>query len=122
MRADPRLWDFTAAGLSAGLAVFELIRLVASGGASPGLAVGTSVVEGSLFIGVLLLAAVGLVLHRALGWIAGIWGVIAATGHGIVIRAGGTWVGALYMIAGLALLALLIKDFRWYRTERIVVG
>ena len=30
MRSDPRLLDFSAAGLSAGLALFELIRLIAS--------------------------------------------------------------------------------------------
>ena len=119
MRSDPRLLDFSAAGLSAGLALFELIRLIASRGASPGYTVLSSLIGGGLFIGVLALAAVGLVLHRQVGWSAGVGGVLAATGHGIVVRAGGSWAGALYIFAGLALFVLLVKDLRTYRSPLV---
>jgi hypothetical protein len=117
MPPTPRIYDFAAAGLAASLSGFELIRMVASHGTSAGHTVLSVVVGGVVFCSVLLIAAVGLALHRRFGWIAGVLAIIAAMSHGIIVRSGGNRVGVLYILGGAAMMALIIKSTHWYRTD-----
>jgi hypothetical protein len=118
MPPTPRVYDFAAAGLAAGLSGFEVIRMIVSRGTTQGHTMLSAVIGGVTFSAVLLLAAIGLALHRRFGWISGVLAVIAALSHGIVIRSGGNRIGVLYMLAGLVMMGLIIKSTHWYRTEQ----
>jgi hypothetical protein len=122
MRTSPRINALLAAGLAGSLAAFELIRLGLSRGVTPGYTLGSSLVSGLLFALVLAAAAIGLVLQKPFGWTCGVFGVLAATGYGIAVRAGGSWVGAGYMLAGVVLFALLVKCLPAFRSEDLVHG
>jgi hypothetical protein len=116
MRA-PRVYDLSAAGLAAALSAFELIRLLVSRGFTAGYTRLATVVMGSVFCSILLIAAIYLALHRGSAWLWGVWAFIAALSYGSVVRAGGARVGIVYMIASFAIFALLAKNLHWYTSE-----
>jgi hypothetical protein len=116
MRATPRLYDLTSAALAAALSGFELIRLAVAGHAQQPNTVLAGLIGAIGFCAVLAIAAVGLALHRPSGWVAGVFGVIAAASYGIFLRAGGYTIGALYILLAPVLMALIIKDLHGYTT------
>lgn len=117
MRSRRRLYALLAAGLAASLAAFEVIRLGVAAGASPGYTLQSSIVGGSVFAIVLGVAALGLALRKPFGWVVGALAAVEATAHGIVVRAGGGWVGVGYMLGGLVLLGLLVMCLPAFRRD-----
>jgi hypothetical protein len=116
MHEGPRLYDRTAAAVAAVLSLFEVVRLIAIRGISAGLTRASTLTEGIMVSVVLALAAVGLVLHRRLGWLFGIVGAVLAAAHGIIVRSGGDPLGIVHILGAAVLFALLVKDLQWYRT------
>jgi hypothetical protein len=112
-----RTYGLAAAGAAAAASAFELIRVLATGGAAAGQTPTWTIIEAALFSVVLAITAFGLATHRQIGWIAGIWGAVVALSYGIVIRAAGNTIGILYMFLGIVLFGLLVKTLPYYRTE-----
>jgi hypothetical protein len=117
MRSTPRIYDFAAAGLAAILSAVEVTRLILSRGVTEGHTMLSTLIGGIAFCAVLVAAAVGLALHRRIGWICGAIGALAAAAHGIIVRAGGNRIGAVYLLVSFLMLGLIIKSMHWYRTE-----
>lgn len=122
-----RTHGLVGAGIAAGAAGFELVRLIV-GGSIGGLDTGATIVSSSVFIAVLAATAVGFALHRSFGWICGVLGTVALLGYGIVIQAASNHqghvqngLGIAYMILGLAMAATLPRSLGWYREEPVVV-
>jgi hypothetical protein len=115
----PRIYDFGAALLAAGLSVFEIVRMIVSGGITGGHNMLSTLIGGVIFSAVLGAAAIGLTLHRRFGWLFGVFGVIVASAHGIVIRAAGAHIGILYMLSAFVLLGLIVKSLHEYTTEAV---
>jgi hypothetical protein len=120
MRSTPRNYDFAASGLAAILSAVELIRLILAHGVSRGLTTLTTVTEGIIFSAVLAATAIGMALHRQIGWMVGVLAVLIGAAHGVILRAAGNGIGIVYMIASLVLLGLLIRSLHWYRGEIIL--
>src|SRR4051812_36206515 len=112
----PRTFGLIAAAMTAATSTFELIRVLANHGAAHGIAPAWSYTGALLYATVMAIAAVGLAIHRQLGWVAGSVGVITALTYGVVLRAGGNWVGVLYMGVAAAIFPLLVKSMPYYRT------
>jgi hypothetical protein len=113
MRTD-RKYDLFAAALAGGAAGFELVRLVITGG-TPGHTTFSAMVGGLAFVAILGVSAIGLALHRPFGWAFGTVGLIALLSHGIIVRAGGSWAGAGYMLVGIAFFYCLARSLQFYR-------
>lgn len=111
-----RTYGLAAAGAGAAAAAFELIRVLANGGAALGQNALSSFIQAFSFSIVLGVAAVGLAAHRAFGWIAGIGGAVVALSYGVFLRAAGNLIGIPYMFLGILLFALLVKSMPYYRT------
>lgn len=111
-----RTYGLAAAGAAGAAAVFELIRVIANGGAALGQNALSSFIMALSFSSVLGGAAIGLVAHRSFGWIAGIGGAVVALSYGIVLRAAGNLIGIPYMFLGILLFGLLVKSMPHYRT------
>jgi hypothetical protein len=112
MRDAPRRYDFAAAALAGGLALFEIVRLVLARGVTQGHTILSTVIGGVAFSGILALAAVALVGHRRVGRLFAILGAIAAAAHGIIVRAGGGRIGILYILASVVLFGLTLPRVR----------
>jgi hypothetical protein len=117
MRTDARLFDFAAGGLAVALVICEVIRLVAIRGVTGHFTMLMSVLGGVAFIVILLAAAVGLFLHRRVGWLLGVFGMIVTASHGVIVRVGGSHVGIVYVLAAPVLFVLLAKDLYSYRSQ-----
>ena len=113
-----RGWDFAAAAIAGGLAASELVRLAISGLSSTAHTVAMTVIGSSAFVAVLAVAAVGLVFHRRIGWLFGVLGFLTAASHGVLLATAGSAIGAVYIIASMALFACVVKTLHWYRVEQ----
>ena len=82
-----RAWDFAAAAMAGGLAVSELVRLAILGTSSNAQTALMTIIGSSAFVAVLAVAAVGVALHRQVGWIFGLLGALTAASHGMVLSA-----------------------------------
>ena len=111
-----RTYGLAAAGAAGAAAAFELVRVIANGGAALGQNALSSFIMAFSFSIVLAVAAVGLVAQRSFGWIAGIGGAVVALSYGIVLRAAGNLIGIPYMFLGILLFGLLVKSMPHYRT------
>ena len=111
-----RTYGLAAAGAAGAAAAFELVRVIATGGAALGQNALSSFIMALPFSIVLGVAAVGLVARRSFGWIAGIGGSVVALSYGIVLRAAGNTIGIPYMFLGILLFGLLVKCMPRYRT------
>lgn len=119
MTWTPRTYGLAAAAASAIASVFELVRVIATGGVAHGETQLSAFLLGISFSVVLGIAALGLAMHRQLGWIAGVWGIIVALSYGVVLRAAGNVIGIAYMALSFVLFPLLVKSLPWYRSETV---
>lgn len=113
---DRKSYGFAAAVIVAIATGFELVRLASSGAHNAGFTVGLSVVEGAIVVAIGLVAAVGLVLHRRLGWSAGAFAFLAYLSHGTIVRAGGSATGTFFIVAALPLFVCLAKSLPAFRS------
>jgi hypothetical protein len=113
-----RGWDFAAAATAGGLAVSEMVRLAIAGVGSNAHTPLMAIVGSSAFIAVLAVTAVGLALHRQVGWIFGVLGFLSAASHGVVLAAAGSAIGAVYIAASFGLFACIAKSLQFYRSEQ----
>jgi hypothetical protein len=121
-----RTHGLVGAGIAAGAAGFELVRLIV-GGSVGGLDVGATIVSSAVFIAVLAATAIGFAMHRRFGWTCGVFGTLALLGYGIVLQAASNHqghvqngLGLAYMILGLAMAATLPRSLPWYREQPTV--
>jgi hypothetical protein len=114
---DVRNSGLAAAGVTAIAAAFELVRVIVTGGAGRGQTAAGVLSEAIVFALVLGLAAVGLALHRQIGWIAGVGAIVVALSYGVVLRAAGDPIGIAYMVLAIVLFPLIVKSLPYYRTE-----
>jgi hypothetical protein len=113
-----RGWDFAAAAIAGGLALSELVRLAILGiGSAGGPSVAMAVVVSSAFVAVLAVAAIGMVMHRQVGWMFGVLGFLTAAAHGVLLATTGSAIGAVYVVAAMGLFACVVKSLHWYRAE-----
>lgn len=117
-----RGWDVAAAVIAGGLAVSEVVRLAILGLRSNEQTALMTVIGSSAFIAVLAVAAVGVALHKQVGWIFGVLGFIAAASHGAVLAASGSAIGTVYMGAAVALFVVVVKSLQFYRTAYRTTG
>ncbi len=102
------------------LAVAELVRTLVARHALFGWGALLSDLGAISFVGLLAVAAVGLLLGRRFGWAFGVFGSLVGLAYGVMITAGGAgrthamW-GAVYLFGAMALLACLAKTLAVYR-------
>lgn len=112
-----RGWDFAAAAIAGGLALSEIVRLAIVGVASNGQTATMTIVGSSAFVAVLAVTAIGMLLHRQVGWLFGVLGFLTAASQAFVLATAGTAIGAVYLVAAVALFVCVVKSLHWYRTE-----
>jgi hypothetical protein len=123
-----RGWDIAAAAAAFGLALSEVVRLtirgigsggIGSGGiGSGGQTMAMTIIGSSAFVAVLAVAAIGVALHRQVGWIFGLLGVLTAASYGILLATMGSAVGTVYVAGAVALFVFVVKSLHWYRSEQ----
>jgi hypothetical protein len=133
-----RGWDIAAAAAAFGLALSEVVGLtirgigsggigsggVGSGGigsggiGSGGQTMAMTIIGSSAFVAVLAVAAIGVALHRQVGWIFGLLGVLTAASYGILLATMGSAVGTVYVAGAVALFVFVVKSLHWYRSEQ----
>lgn len=97
------------AGLFVLLSLLNVVFMIR--GPWPGYTRGTVPVE-ILMIGVWIAAAIGSVLRKGWGYVAALLGAISAVAHGAVLRLGEAPVGVVFLVAGFALLGLVVAEHR----------
>jgi hypothetical protein len=113
-----RSWDFAAAAVAGGLALSELVRLAIIGvGAGRGQSFAMTIAVSSAFVAVLAVTAIGMLLHRQVGWMFGVLGFLTAAAHGVLIATTGSAIGGVYIVASMGLFACVVKSLHWYRAE-----
>lgn len=100
------------------MAASELVRLAILGGVSRGQSVTMTVIGSSAFVAVLAVTAIGIALHRQVGWMFGVLGFLTAVSHGAVLAASGSAIGGVYLLASAALFVTVVKSLHFYRTEQ----
>lgn len=113
-----RGWDFAAAAIAGGLALSEIVRLAILGLASHGQTATMTIVGSSAFVAVLAVTAIGMLLHRQVGWLFGVLGFLTAASQALVLATTGTAIGAVYLVAAVGLFVCVVKSLHGYRTER----
>jgi hypothetical protein len=114
----PRTYGLAAAAISAASSGFELIRVIVTGGVERGYAAPWSIVFAITFAIVMGITAVGLALHRQLGYVAGVFAVVIAMSNGISLRAAGNLVGIAYLFVGALMFPAIVRSLPYYRAER----
>jgi hypothetical protein len=112
-----RGWDFAAAGIAGGLALSELARLAILGLASNEQTVVMTIIGSAAFVAVLAVTAIGMMLHRQVGWLFGVLGFLTAASHGVVLATTGSAIGGVYIVAAMGLFVCVVKSLHFYRTE-----
>ena len=100
-----RGWDFAAAAMAGGLAISELVRIAILGIGASGGTIAMTIIGSSAFVAVLAVAAIGMLMHRQIGWLFGVLGVLTAASFGVLLATGGSAIGGVYMVASMALFA-----------------
>jgi hypothetical protein len=117
---SPRTYGLAAAAVCALASGFELIRVIANRGLERGVATPYSFVLAVIFSVILGVAALGLAMHRQLGYVAAVLAFVAAMSYGSVMRSAGNMVGIAYIFVAAALFPLIVKSLPYYREERPV--
>lgn len=117
-----RGWDFAAAAVAGGLALSELVRLAILGIGSDSQTPLMTMIGSSAFVAVLAVAAVGMLMHRQVGWMFGVLGFLTAASFGVLLATGGSAIGGVYLIASMGLFACVAKSLHWYRRNEIVAA
>lgn len=112
-----RGWDFAAAAMAGGLAISELVRIAILGIGASGGTIAMTIIGSSAFVAVLAVAAIGMLMHRQIGWLFGVLGVLTAASFGVLLATGGSAIGGVYMVASMALFACVAKSLHWYRVK-----
>lgn len=105
---------YVAAGLSGAMGIVELVRVIVTRGETPGF-LAPMMTTSVIVIALLLTSAVGLALHRSMGWLVGMLALLVSMGYGVMVLAGGSKIGAVYLFGGLAMFYCLGKSLPAYR-------
>jgi hypothetical protein len=65
-----------------------------------------------MLVGLWIASAIGLFLRTGWGFVAAVFGALAAAGHGGVLRLGADPLGIAYLLLGFATFALVVSDRR----------